>query len=70
MKGEILFDGRPLPSYKLADIRRATAILHQDHPVYPFPLRENIMIGQPERERTEKEKRRLCRAVPSGLEIG
>ncbi|KAL5536082.1 hypothetical protein ACEPAF_4187 [Sanghuangporus sanghuang] len=47
--GEILLDGRPLPSYKLHDIRRATAILRQDHPVLPLSLRENVALGLPER---------------------
>lgn len=60
-EGEILLDGRPLPSYKLADVRRSTAILRQDHPVYPLSLRENITIGQPEHAATDGEVKEAIR---------
>ncbi|KAH8111915.1 P-loop containing nucleoside triphosphate hydrolase protein [Phellopilus nigrolimitatus] len=50
--GQILLDGRPLASYKLSDVRNAIAILRQDHPVFPLSLRANIMLGQPNSERT------------------
>ncbi|KAL5533615.1 hypothetical protein ACEPAG_75 [Sanghuangporus baumii] len=55
--GEILLDGRPLPSYKLHDIRRATAILRQDHPVLPLSLLENVALGLPERNVDDDEVR-------------
>jgi len=46
--GQILIDGRPLKSYRLQDLHRATAILSQDNRVYPLSLRENIALGFPE----------------------
>ena len=53
--GEILLDGRPLPSYRLEDVRRATAILRQDHPILPLSLRENVALGLPERNVDDEE---------------
>jgi ABC-type multidrug transport system fused ATPase/permease subunit len=55
--GEICFDGQPLPSYKLNDIRNSIAILRQDHPVLPLSLRENVAFGLPESEPTDSEVR-------------
>lgn len=49
-EGEVLVDGLPLTSYKLKDIRRAMAILRQDHDSYPLSLRLNVALGCPERE--------------------
>ena len=46
--GEILLDDQPLPTYKLDDVRRCTAILRQDHTPYPLSLRENIAFGLPD----------------------
>ncbi|OCB88097.1 hypothetical protein A7U60_g4722 [Sanghuangporus baumii] len=53
--GEILLDGNPLPSYRLEDIRRSTAILCQDHPILPLSLRENVALGLPERDASDEE---------------
>ena len=51
-EGEILLDGHPLPSYKLDDIRRSTAILCQYHPVFPMSLGDNVALGLAERSVT------------------
>ena len=53
--GEILLDGKPLPSYRISDVRRTTAILRQDHPILPLSLRENVALGQPEMQATIKD---------------
>jgi len=55
-KGEILVDGLPLASYKLKDVRRAMAILRQDHDSYPLSLRLNVALGCPEREMPSDEE--------------
>lgn len=52
-EGEVLVDGRPLPSYKVGDVRRCMAVLRQSHPVYPLSLRENIALGAPDCVPTE-----------------
>ena len=46
--GEILLDGVPIESYRIADVRRCMAILRQDHTPYPLSLRENIAFGLPD----------------------
>ncbi|KAG8873331.1 hypothetical protein FRB97_006817 [Tulasnella sp. 331] len=43
--GEILIDDVPLKEYKVDDIRRATAIMHQDYHHFDLTLRENIGLG-------------------------
>lgn len=43
--GEILVDGKPVNSYRINDLRQATADLSQDHTIYPLSLRENIGLG-------------------------
>ncbi|KAH8116737.1 P-loop containing nucleoside triphosphate hydrolase protein [Phellopilus nigrolimitatus] len=45
--GRVLLDGRPLTEYRLADVRAATAMLRQDHAVYPLSLHENVALGLP-----------------------
>lgn len=48
--GTILLDGTPIQEYRVADVRRAMAVLRQDHTPYPLSLRENIALGLPERK--------------------
>ncbi|KLO12495.1 P-loop containing nucleoside triphosphate hydrolase protein [Schizopora paradoxa] len=55
-EGEILVDGLPLTAYKLKDVRRAMAILRQDHDSYPLSLRLNVALGAPEREMPSDEE--------------
>jgi len=45
--GEVLLDGQPMSSYRISDLRRATADLTQDHTLYPLTIRENIGLGHP-----------------------
>ena len=47
--GVILVDGKPMNSYRIADMRQATADLNQDHSLYPLSVRENIGLGYPAR---------------------
>ncbi|KLO19102.1 P-loop containing nucleoside triphosphate hydrolase protein [Schizopora paradoxa] len=62
--GEILVDGLPLTSYKLKDIRRAMAILRQDHTSYPLSLRLNVALGSPDNEYPSDEE--LSNALRAG----
>ncbi|KAG6910336.1 hypothetical protein DXG01_011404 [Tephrocybe rancida] len=43
--GEILLDKKPIQTYKLATLHDATALLNQDHTMYPLSLAENIGLG-------------------------
>lgn len=54
-EGEILLDGLPLQSYRLADVRRCTSVLRQDHSPYPLSLRENVALGLPRYAATDEE---------------
>ncbi|KZP34394.1 P-loop containing nucleoside triphosphate hydrolase protein [Athelia psychrophila] len=45
--GTILVDGLPMSSYKISDLREASANLSQDHTIYPLTIRENIGLGCP-----------------------
>ncbi|KAJ7732127.1 P-loop containing nucleoside triphosphate hydrolase protein [Mycena metata] len=47
--GEILVDGIPIQNYRLSDLRKAQALLTQDHKLFPLTLAENIGLGNPER---------------------
>ncbi|KAE9391323.1 P-loop containing nucleoside triphosphate hydrolase protein [Gymnopus androsaceus JB14] len=46
-EGEILIDGRDIRTLKLADLRRATAVLFQDYTHFPLSIKENIALGDP-----------------------
>ncbi|KAJ7644001.1 P-loop containing nucleoside triphosphate hydrolase protein [Roridomyces roridus] len=48
-EGQILVDGNNIQDYKMADLRKATASLTQDHHLYPLSLSENIGLGNPAR---------------------
>ncbi|KLO19110.1 P-loop containing nucleoside triphosphate hydrolase protein [Schizopora paradoxa] len=63
-EGEVLVDGLPLSSYKLKDVRRAMAILRQDHTPYPLSLRMNIALGSPDNENPSEEE--LIKALQAG----
>jgi ABC-type multidrug transport system fused ATPase/permease subunit len=45
--GEILVDGKNIKEYKLEDLRQATAILAQDHTIFPVSVSENVGLGLP-----------------------
>ncbi|KAF7358426.1 Lipid A export ATP-binding/permease protein MsbA [Mycena venus] len=46
--GEILLDKRPIKNYRIQDLRKAQALLAQDHKLYPLSLAENIGLGNPD----------------------
>ncbi|KIY66524.1 P-loop containing nucleoside triphosphate hydrolase protein [Cylindrobasidium torrendii FP15055 ss-10] len=45
----LLVDGHPMSDYRLDDLRKATAILSQDHEIYPLSVRENVGLGYVEK---------------------
>lgn len=47
--GTIFLDGTPIQDYRIADVRRAMAVLRQNHIPYPLSIRENIALGLSER---------------------
>ncbi|KAF8172036.1 P-loop containing nucleoside triphosphate hydrolase protein [Mycena galopus ATCC 62051] len=51
--GEVLVNGQDIRSYKIADLRAATASLTQDHHIYPLSLAENIGLGDPNQSSNE-----------------
>lgn len=48
--GEVLVDNIPIKQCRLADVRRAMAILRQNHVLYPLGIRENIALGLPDQD--------------------
>ncbi|KAF8264169.1 P-loop containing nucleoside triphosphate hydrolase protein [Lactarius quietus] len=48
-EGSILIDGHDIKTLKLADLRRAMAILFQDYTHFPLSIRDNIAMGNPRR---------------------
>ena len=48
ISGEILVDDRPISSFQVQSLRNAQAILRQKYQHFPFSLRENIGMGDPE----------------------
>jgi ABC-type multidrug transport system fused ATPase/permease subunit len=43
--GQVLVDSQPVSSYRLKDLREATALLSQDHNLFPLSIAENIATG-------------------------
>ncbi|KAI9452208.1 P-loop containing nucleoside triphosphate hydrolase protein, partial [Lactarius psammicola] len=52
-EGSILIDGHDIKTLKLADLRRAMAILFQDYTHFPLSIRDNIALGNPLRARDD-----------------
>jgi len=48
-EGSILIDGHDIKTLRLADLRRAMAILFQDYTHFPLSIRDNIAMGNPRR---------------------
>ncbi|KAH9164207.1 HlyB/MsbA family ABC transporter [Lactarius sanguifluus] len=46
-EGSILIDGHDIKTLRLADLRRAMAILFQDYTHFPLSIRDNIAFGNP-----------------------
>ncbi|KAK7462807.1 hypothetical protein VKT23_007387 [Stygiomarasmius scandens] len=51
--GSILVDGEDITKYKLSSLRRAAAMLTQDHHLYPLSIKENIGLGFAEKMNDE-----------------
>ncbi|KAJ3719796.1 P-loop containing nucleoside triphosphate hydrolase protein [Lentinula raphanica] len=47
LEGQILIDGQDIQTLKLADLRRAIAILFQDYTHFPLSIKDNIALGDP-----------------------
>jgi len=48
--GTILVDGIPIQKYRIQELRRAIAMLTQDHQLFPLSVEENIVLGAPDEE--------------------
>ncbi|KAA1475431.1 P-loop containing nucleoside triphosphate hydrolase protein [Dentipellis sp. KUC8613] len=59
--GEILIDGIDIKTLKLADLRRAMAILFQDYTHFPLSVGENIALGDPDATHNEEQIREAAR---------
>lgn len=46
--GDLLIDGIDAREYKVADLADATALLTQEHAIFPLPISENIGMGDVE----------------------
>jgi ABC-type multidrug transport system fused ATPase/permease subunit len=46
--GEIFIDDRPISSFQVQSLRNAQAVLRQTYQHFPFSLRENIGMGDPD----------------------
>jgi len=46
-EGQILFDGKDIRSFKLADLHRCTSVLYQECQHLPVSIGENIGMGNP-----------------------
>jgi ABC-type bacteriocin/lantibiotic exporter with double-glycine peptidase domain len=46
--GEILMDDHPMSSYRISDLRHATADLSRGRCLYSLSIRENIGLGHPQ----------------------
>lgn len=57
-KGDILFDGTPLASFPLNEVRRSIALVPQEPPLFSVSIAENLRYGK--RSATEKELRTAC----------
>ena len=55
-EGQILIDGLPIALYKAKEVRRAIAILRQEHSKYPLNLRLNVALGSPDQIETIDEE--------------
>ncbi|THH16785.1 hypothetical protein EW146_g3903 [Bondarzewia mesenterica] len=61
LEGEILLDGRNIKTLRLADLRRALAILFQDYSHFPLSIKDNIALGDPENAADEDKVREAAR---------
>ncbi|KAJ3525756.1 hypothetical protein NMY22_g10441 [Coprinellus aureogranulatus] len=47
-EGQILLNGHDIRTLRLADVRKAVAVLFQEYNVFPLPFAENIGLGDPQ----------------------
>ncbi|KAJ3547942.1 hypothetical protein NMY22_g1464 [Coprinellus aureogranulatus] len=59
--GEILINGKDIRTLKLADIRKAIAVLFQEYSIFPVNLARNIGYGDPERHTDMENIRQAAR---------
>ena len=64
--GTILIDGKSANEYRKQDLRRATAVLTQDHLLFPLSISENISIGDPSCEDSPEKMERVRIAAKMG----
>ncbi|KAJ3477274.1 hypothetical protein NLI96_g10578 [Meripilus lineatus] len=64
--GTILIDGKSANEYRRQDLRRATAVLTQDHLLFPLSISENISIGDPSCEDSPEKMERIRIAAKMG----
>lgn len=60
--GTILVDGIPIQKYRIQELRRAIAMLTQDHQLFPLSVEENIVLGAPDEEGV-KDSQKLVECV-------
>jgi ABC-type multidrug transport system fused ATPase/permease subunit len=53
--GSIFIDGRQADAYRVRGLRAATALLSQDHTLFPSPVGENISLGRPNADVSQAE---------------
>lgn len=58
--GTITVDGHEASTYKLRDLRQSTALLSQDHSLFPLSILENIGLGDPAADFDEDRIRRAA----------
>ena len=61
--GTVLIDGNPIEAYKTASIHESTAVLTQNHRLFPISMSENIGIGDPSHA---ADKERILKAIERG----
>lgn len=64
--GTILVDGKPSTDYHSQDLRKATALLTQDHLLFPFTVAENIAVGDPDAVDSPDKAERVLAAAKLG----
>lgn len=64
--GTILIDGKSANEYRKQDLRQATAVLTQDHLLFPLSISENIGIGDPSCEDSSEKSERVRTAAKMG----
>ncbi|KAL4245628.1 Type 1 protein exporter [Abortiporus biennis] len=64
--GTIYIDSKPSTSYISSSLFRSSALLTQDHNIFPVSMLENITIGDPDCEKGEEKTRRAKESARLG----